>query len=191
MSKKKEDKILNKLRKTLIEAKHEQKSPKARVGKCVVCSGIVTETFCKKNPCPSSGPGYTNQCSWASSGLFCQNCGIKYENLPQHIKIKKKNAVPEKQKSVLAQIRKGVYGPDGYPLNNPILKKAVKKALNVKAQEKCDHGLRFDKAEIDYEETSLEDVRKKFPRLFGLCPKGCGYNGIAYASLEHKIYGDW
>lgn len=35
------------------------------------------------------------------------------------------------------------------------------------------------------------EVRARWPRLNGLCPKGCGYNGIAYASADHYIYGDW
>jgi hypothetical protein len=34
-------------------------------------------------------------------------------------------------------------------------------------------------------------IRRRFPRLDGPCPLGCGYVGIAYASAEHYGYGDW
>lgn len=53
----------------------------------------------------------------------------------------------------------------------------------------CDHGLTFD-----YEAAkglSSAEVKHRWPRLFGPCPKGCGYSGIAYASYEHYICGDW
>lgn len=54
----------------------------------------------------------------------------------------------------------------------------------------CDHGVTFDeeaakKAKDEYE------IRKRWPRLHGVCPKGCGFNGIAYASHAHYIWGDW
>ena len=53
----------------------------------------------------------------------------------------------------------------------------------------CDHGVFFD------EEASkgLDEyqVRKRWPRLMGPCPKGCGFNGIGYASYAHYICGDW
>jgi len=56
-------------------------------------------------------------------------------------------------------------------------------------KEKCDHGLSFD---IDVaERLSTQEVREIFPRLEGLCPKGCGFNGIAYVSKAHFVYGDW
>ena len=35
------------------------------------------------------------------------------------------------------------------------------------------------------------EVRAKYPRLDGLCPKGCGFHGIAYKSTVHFVYGDW
>lgn len=77
-------------------------------------------------------------------------------------------------------------------------------------QAQCDHGVIFDKDEalkliekmpidpsldagtafIIGSPASLE-IRKRWPRLAGSCPKGCGFNGIAYASYEHYIYGDW
>ena len=47
---------------------------------------------------------------------------------------------------------------------------------------------------LDSEEAKTmneNEVRAKFPRLHGLCPKGCGYNGIGYASMEHYVMGDW
>lgn len=70
----------------------------------------------------------------------------------------------------------------------------------------CDHGLVFDREEAkrilgDWVPQDAADfivgnpqraeVRKRFPRLHGVCPKGCGFTGIAYASFEHYIYGDW
>jgi hypothetical protein len=78
-------------------------------------------------------------------------------------------------------------------------------------QEKCDHGVMFDleAAKKILDETSEDKsddaaldfimgpvnatakIKKLWPRLSGKCPKGCGYNGIAYASYEHYIYGDW
>jgi hypothetical protein len=56
----------------------------------------------------------------------------------------------------------------------------------------CNHGVFFD--EIEYRKDpniSVAEIRKKWPRGFGLCPKGCGFNGIAYASYLHYIAGDW
>lgn len=57
------------------------------------------------------------------------------------------------------------------------------------AQAACDHGVSFD-----YEAAKNLDsfqVRKRWPRLMGPCPKGCGFNGIGYASYSHYICGDW
>jgi len=71
---------------------------------------------------------------------------------------------------------------------------------------KCNHGVTFDleaakKLEGDWlPKTPVEfvmgnpartEIRKRWPRLSGLCPLGCGYNGIYYASYEHYIFGDW
>lgn len=75
---------------------------------------------------------------------------------------------------------------------------------------KCDHGVTFDLDEAkkilatsvlnEDDDPALAfimgpsttpEIRKRFPRLCGPCPKGCGYDGIAYASMEHYIYGDW
>lgn len=53
----------------------------------------------------------------------------------------------------------------------------------------CDHGLTFDQAAAKH--LSVPEVRARWPRLFGKCPKGCGFDGIAYASREHYYYGDW
>ncbi len=61
----------------------------------------------------------------------------------------------------------------------------------------CDHGVVFDKVHADSVDPILgrkltsSEIRINYPRLFGLCPLGCGYNGIAYASFAHYIYGDW
>ena len=53
----------------------------------------------------------------------------------------------------------------------------------------CDHGVIFD--EIAADKMTVTEIRKFYPRLFGVCPKGCGYNGIAYASSKHYYSGDW
>ena len=37
---------------------------------------------------------------------------------------------------------------------------------------------------------SASEVRRKYPRWDGLCPK-CGYNGIKYASRLHYYAGDY
>lgn len=80
-------------------------------------------------------------------------------------------------------------------------------------QAACDHGVTFDKEAADkliadWKEPEAEEdedpavrfimgptytgeIRKRWPRLCGECPKGCGYNGIYYASMEHYTYGDW
>ena len=53
----------------------------------------------------------------------------------------------------------------------------------------CDHGITFD--EKVAKGMSTHDISQKYPRLFGWCPKGCGFRGIAYASMAHYVYGDW
>lgn len=55
--------------------------------------------------------------------------------------------------------------------------------------EPCNHGVTFD--ENAAKGLDVYEVRKRWPRLFGNCPKGCGYNGIAYASFAHYVCGDW
>ena len=58
-------------------------------------------------------------------------------------------------------------------------------------KEKCDHGVTFDHEAARAEKLSSYQVRERWPRLFGECPKGCGFNGIGYASRAHFVYGDW
>lgn len=41
----------------------------------------------------------------------------------------------------------------------------------------------------DFGDGSTDYVRRKYPRISGRCR--CGFNGIAYASFEHHIAGDW
>lgn len=70
----------------------------------------------------------------------------------------------------------------------------------------CNHGVTFDKEEAekvlgDWQPKDAADfiggnpaaaeVRKRWPRLCGPCPYGCGYSGIYYASTAHYIMGDW
>jgi len=54
---------------------------------------------------------------------------------------------------------------------------------------KCDHGLKFDLEAA--QNMSVSEIRRVYPRLYGPCPKGCGYDGIAYVSTAHYVYGDW
>lgn len=60
---------------------------------------------------------------------------------------------------------------------------------DVAAASNCDHGVTFDLA--DCCGATAHEVRARYPRLFGECPRGCGYSGIAYASKEHYVWGDW
>lgn len=53
----------------------------------------------------------------------------------------------------------------------------------------CSHGVVFDATLAN--DMTPEEVRKRYPRLEGLCPLGCGHVGIAYASCEHFDAGDW
>jgi len=70
----------------------------------------------------------------------------------------------------------------------------------------CDHGVAFDPVEaekilagwvprddVDFivGNPAAGEVRRRWPRLNGACPKGCGFVGIAYASQEHYRAGDW
>lgn len=57
--------------------------------------------------------------------------------------------------------------------------------------EPCDHGVIFDEQAARREAPSEYEVRRRWPRLQGACPKGCGYVGIAYASMAHYTWGDW
>lgn len=61
-------------------------------------------------------------------------------------------------------------------------------------QDICDHGVTFDEVAFNASGNKpwgASYIRKNYPRLHGKCPKGCGYNGIAYASFLHYIAGDW
>jgi len=72
--------------------------------------------------------------------------------------------------------------------------------------EPCDHGVTFDAEEarrildgwvpkdgVEFVmgNPASAEIRKRWPRLDGVCPKGCGFVGIGYASREHYISGDW
>jgi hypothetical protein len=56
-------------------------------------------------------------------------------------------------------------------------------------QAQCDHGITFDMEAA--KGLTAAEVQARWPRGWGLCPKGCGFDGIAYASAEHFLYGDW
>lgn len=77
---------------------------------------------------------------------------------------------------------------------------------NSKQETTCDHGLTFDKEAAekvlgDWQPKSYvefimgnpasAEIQKRWPRLYGTCPKGCGYTGIAYVSMDHYRMGDW
>jgi hypothetical protein len=65
-------------------------------------------------------------------------------------------------------------------------------AIKIADELLCDHGVVFDEAEYKkHPNMSAAEVRKRWPRGWGPCPKGCGFNGIAYASFMHYIAGDW
>lgn len=53
----------------------------------------------------------------------------------------------------------------------------------------CNHGISFDVNAAKVLDSRL--VRLRWPRLTGVCPLGCGYNGTYYASKAHYVYGDW
>lgn len=55
----------------------------------------------------------------------------------------------------------------------------------------CDHGIAFDEEVASTEKLDARQVRNRWPRLMGICPKGCGFKGIYYASTAHFVYGDW
>jgi hypothetical protein len=53
----------------------------------------------------------------------------------------------------------------------------------------CGHGVTFDVEAA--KGLSVAEIRKRWPRLWGNCPLGCGFNGIGYASFMHYVMGDW
>ena len=53
----------------------------------------------------------------------------------------------------------------------------------------CDHGVVFDVEAA--KSLGAREIRKRWPRLDGPCPKGCGFSGLGYASYVHYLYGDW
>jgi hypothetical protein len=72
--------------------------------------------------------------------------------------------------------------------------------------ERCDHGVTFDEeaaasllgdwkpktdAEFIVGNPAVSEIRKRWPRLVGPCPKGCGFDGIGYASYMHYLMGDY
>lgn len=56
-------------------------------------------------------------------------------------------------------------------------------------EEACDHGVSFD--EPAARGLPVLEVRTRWPRGDGPCPKGCGFNGVAYANWAHYMSGDW
>ena len=76
-----------------------------------------------------------------------------------------------------------------------ILQQVVDKLSNPEPEAKCSHGVMFDydayKALSEVDQKNLELIRERWPRMVGNCPKGCGFHGIAYASMLHYICGDW
>lgn len=64
-------------------------------------------------------------------------------------------------------------------------------AWNEANESACDHGITYPQYGDAVKGLTATEVRQQFPRLSGLCPKGCGYNGIYYASFAHYLHGDW
>lgn len=67
---------------------------------------------------------------------------------------------------------------------------------NEAAMAACNHGVVFDLAACEAmaeanQAADTAEVRRRWPRLHGTCPKGCGFAGTAYASFAHMIWGDW
>jgi hypothetical protein len=54
---------------------------------------------------------------------------------------------------------------------------------------RCVHGVTFD--ELAARGLGAVEIRRRWPRLDGECPLGCGYRGIFYASMAHVVFGDW
>lgn len=78
--------------------------------------------------------------------------------------------------------------------------------IRVRDPNTCTHGVTFDLKEAkkilgDWKahnatefvmgNPAAAEIRKRWPRLNGICPLGCGYCGIYYASPEHYAMGDW
>lgn len=57
------------------------------------------------------------------------------------------------------------------------------------AEPECSHGVAFDERMASG--LSSTEARRRWPRLDGECPLGCGYSGIYYASMAHYVCGDW
>lgn len=79
--------------------------------------------------------------------------------------------------------------------------------------EHCSHGVTFDKAAAEallrnasarggdpalafvLGSTAAPEIRKRWPRgeftTEHPCPFGCGFRGVAYASYDHYVMGDW
>lgn len=57
------------------------------------------------------------------------------------------------------------------------------------ASGECDHGISYDPRYG--RQLNAHQVRERYPRLNGECPRGCGFRGIAYASQEHYLAGYW
>lgn len=62
---------------------------------------------------------------------------------------------------------------------------------NIFTAEICKHDIYFDEDEARESNLKAHEIRERWPRLYGRCPLGCGFNGIAYASMAHYLYGDW
>ena len=53
----------------------------------------------------------------------------------------------------------------------------------------CTHGITFDEEKA--KGLSSRTVRKRWPRLNGPCPLGCGFSGSYYVSWAHVRAGEW
>lgn len=71
----------------------------------------------------------------------------------------------------------------------PVRVSVSSESYRTAPEDECRHGVTFDQDESANME--WHEVRQRWPRLDGPCPLGCGYSGIAYASMAHYVCGDW
>lgn len=80
------EEISSNLPRTLLEEGPERPKSKLFKGACRVCGGDITEKFIQEyNPMtgpPIIGPASRQQYHYVSKGLYCKQCGVKYEFVP-------------------------------------------------------------------------------------------------------------
>lgn len=92
--------------------------------------------------------------------------------------------------------KKFIYNKPRFDIDLRLAKAAIegenRLVLKLTEHKDCDHGVVFGEEEYKkHPNMTSAEVKKRWPRGWGLCPKGCGYEGIACASFLHYIAGDW